>query len=169
MMQGRAQLFDSFINVPSTEGIKYAGSKLKLLCPILELVKRTGAKSLFDGFSGSTRVSQAFAQEGYRVVSNDISEWSKVLGTCYLKNLKDSQKYQPLIDHFNSLPPKDGWFTENYGGDVMSGKFGNAIQSDGTKKPWQKKNTRKLDAIREEIDSLNLDKVSKSVALTSLM
>ncbi len=168
-MQNQALLFDDLVDVPLTEGIKYAGSKLKLIPQILDLSHKSGAKSVFDGFSGSTRVSQAFAQAGYRVVSNDISEWSKIFGICYLKNLKNPKKYQPLIDHLNSLPPEDGWFTENYGGDVGSGQYNNAIQSDGTKKPWQKKNTRKLDAIRREIDALNLDEVSKSVALTSLI
>lgn len=168
-MQGQSLLFDNFVDAPFTEGVKYAGSKLKLLPYILELSKKTKVKSVFDGFSGSTRVSQAFAQAGYRVVSNDISEWSKVFGVCYLKNLKQPEEYQSLIDYLNSLPPKDGWFTENYGGEVLPCDRGNAVQSDGTKKPWQKKNTRKLDAIREEIDALNLDTVSKNVALTSLI
>lgn len=154
---------------PHTEGIKYIGSKLKLISYILDLSKKTGVKSVFDGFSGTTRVSQAFAKAGYNVVSNDISEWSKFFGTCYLKNLKNPAEYQPLIDHLNSLAPEDGWFTENYGGDVRSDEQDNAVQSDGTKKPWQKKNTRKLDAIRKEIDALSLDEVSKSVALTSLI
>lgn len=168
-MREQALLFDSFLNVPSTQGIKYAGSKLKLLSPILELSKKTGASSVFDGFSGSTRVGQAFAQLGYRVVSNDISEWSQTFGICYLTNLKTQKDYQPLIDHLNSLVPKDGWFTENYGGDVYSGNASNAIQINGVKKPFQKKNTRKLDAIREEIDRLNLDEISRSVVLTSLI
>lgn len=168
-MPDHASLFDDWVDVPETEGIKYAGSKLKLIPWILELSKKTGAKSVFDGFSGTTRVSQSFSQTGYRVVSNDISEWSKTFATCYLKNWKSPKKYQPLIDHLNSLPPEDGWFTEHYGGDVSSGKQNNAIQDDGTKKPWQKKNTRKLDAIRREIDALGLDDVSKSVALTSLI
>ncbi len=168
-MQVQSLLFEGMVNVPPTEGIKYAGSKLKLLPRILELLKKTGAKSVFDGFSGSTRVSQAFAKAGCQVVSNDISEWSKIFGTCYLRNFKNPQEYKPLIDHLNSLPPEDGWFTENYGGDVTPGEHGNAIQRDGTKKPWQKKNTRKLDAVRREIDTLNLDEISKSVALTSLI
>ena len=168
-MQAQSLLFDLPVAVPSTEGIKYAGSKLKLILWILELAKKTGAKSVFDGFSGSTRVSQAFVQAGYRVVSNDIAAWSKTLGTCYLKNVKPPQAYQPLIDHLNALAPEDGWFTEHYGGEVNPGEHGNAVQHDGTKKPWQKKNTRKLDAVRREIDDLELDDVTRSVALTSLM
>ncbi|MDR2135863.1 MAG: DNA adenine methylase, partial [Treponema sp.] len=70
------------------------------------------------------------------------------------------------IDHLNSLKPVDGWFTEHYGGD---GNYKVSNNGDGLKKPWQKKNTRKLDAIRAEIDSLNLDEITKSVAITSLI
>jgi adenine-specific DNA-methyltransferase len=66
----------------------------------------------------------------------------------------------------NSLEPVDGWFTEHYGG-LPNG--GCAAQADGLKKPWQIHNTRKLDAIREEIERLALSPVDKAVALTSLI
>lgn len=49
------------------------------------------------------------------------------------------------------------------------GDNGSAIQKDGSKKPWQVHNTKKLDAIRDEIDNLNLSEVEKAVALTSLL
>src|SRR5215207_9700194 len=64
------------MSVPPTEGIKYAGSKLKLLPHILELAARVEPKTVFDGFAGTTRVSQALAQCGYRVIANDIAAWS---------------------------------------------------------------------------------------------
>jgi adenine-specific DNA-methyltransferase len=169
-MNNQALLFDDLVvDAPKTEGIKYAGSKLKLLPQILELAKKSGANSVFDGFSGSTRVSQCFAQSGYRVIANDLSEWSKTFGICYLRNQKDASDYQELIDHLNNVVPIDGWFTENYGGNVRLDAENNGIQIDGSKKPWQKKNTRKLDAIREEIEQLNLDEISKAVVLTSLI
>ena len=154
------------IHLPPTEGIKYAGSKLKLIPQILQLVKKVDAKTILDGFSGTTRVSQAFAKFGYSVICNDIAPWSEVLGTCYLLNTKPRDTYQPLIDHLNGIPPIDGWFTEHYGGHANDGC---AIQEDGLKKPWQLHNTRKLDAIRQEIENLKLDSVDKAVALTSLI
>lgn len=160
-------LFSEFVlNAPPTEGIKYAGSKLKLLPHILELAKRLDAKVVFDAFSGTTRVSQALARQGYRVLCNDVAVWSEVFATCYLLSNKEPQAYQPLIDHLNAVEPEDGWFSQNYGG-VANG--GCAVQRDGLKKPWQIHNTRKLDGIRQEIESLNLDKIDKAVALTSLM
>lgn len=161
-------LFDDIVaDAPATEGIKYVGSKLKLLPYILRLTQRTSAKTVLDGFSGSTRVSQAFAKAGYRVVSNDIAVWSEVFGTCYLLNCKSREYYSKLIRNLNNVAPKDGWFTEYYGG--ASNSNGSAVQRDGLKKPWQVHNTRKLDGIREEIDKLSLPPDEKAVALTSLI
>ena len=151
---------------PKTEGVKYAGSKLKFLPHILELSKKTKAKTVLDGFSGTNRVAQALAQCGYRVIANDVAVWSEIFGTCYLLNKKEPKEYQPLIDHLNNLAPIDGWFTEHYGGHPNGGC---AVQKDGLKKPWQVRNTRRLDAIRQEINRLSLAPIEKSVALTSLM
>lgn len=152
--------------IPKTEGIKYAGSKLKLLPYILELASKTNAKTVLDGFAGTTRVSQSFAQTGYKVISNDVSVWSKTFGICYLKNEKDRKFYKGIIEHLNNLQGKNGWFTKHYGGlpdDKSSTKL------DGLKKPFQIHNTRKLDAIRDEIENLDLNETEKCVLLTSLI
>jgi len=75
------------MEIPKTEGIIYAGSKLKMLSYIFGMVNELkGVKTVLDGFSGSTRVSQAFAQLGYSTFSNDIAVWSEVFATCYLIN-----------------------------------------------------------------------------------
>jgi len=145
--------------IPKTEGIKYAGSKLKLLPYIFEIVGQLeGVDSVLDGFSGSTRVSQAFAQLGYSTTSSDISVWSEVFATCYLIANKSDVFYQDKIDYLNNLQGIDGWFTENYGGAVTD-----------IKKPFQNKNTQKLDAIRSEIDAMDLLWEDKCVLLTSLI
>ncbi len=154
---------DDVFEVPPTEGIKYAGSKLKLLPYILQMAQKVRPHTVFDGFSGSTRVSQAFAYNGCQVIANDLSAWSQEFGNCYLLNDLSPENYQELIDHLNSLPEKDGWFTLHYGG------LPDNDHQDGLKKPWQIHNTRKLDAIREEIEKIDLSKVEKSIALSSLM
>jgi len=160
-------LFGSNITkIVDTQGIKYAGSKLKLIPHILSLVDGLPISSVFDGFSGTTRVSQAFAKNGFSVISNDISTWSHVFGTCYLKNKKSPSEYIKLIEHLNNVDGYDGWFSEHYGGFDNNGS---AVQHNGQKKPWQIHNTRKLDGIRAEIDKLNLDEVERAVALTSLI
>ncbi|MBT7899647.1 MAG: DNA methyltransferase [Candidatus Marinimicrobia bacterium] len=144
---------------PKTQGIKYAGSKLKILPHIVKIIgELKDVKNVLDGFSGSTRVSQAFAQLGFNTTSSDISIWSEVFANCFLIANKDNSYYQKIIDHLNNLKGYDGWFTEHYGGELS-----------GTKKPFQAKNTRKLDAIRDEIEQLNLEWEDKCVILTSLI
>jgi len=142
-----------------TQGIKYAGSKLKIIPFILENIKDLEVKTILDGFSGSTRVSQALDQAGYNVVSNDIACWSEVCAKCFLLHKKDKKYYQNILDELNALEGYSGWFTKHYGGD----------ETMKVKMPFQIKNTRKLDAIRDKIDELKLNDIDKSVVLTSLL
>jgi len=150
----------SFENI-KTEGIKYIGSKDKIIPYILKLAYKVKPKSVLDGFSGTTRVSQAFTQLGYKIIVNDIAVWSKIFATCYLLNQKDKKYYQEIIDYLNSVPGKYGWFSEHYGGDPEN--------KNHFKRPWQIHNTMKLDAIREEIDRIAKDEIEKATLLTSLI
>ena len=149
----------------ATEGIKYSGSKMRLLPYILSIIKTLKVKSVFDGFSGTTRVSQALANNGFQVISNDVSCWSRVFGECYLKG-KATIKLQEKINYLNSLKGKEGWFTKHYGGEANKGL---SIQADGKKKIWQIHNTKKLDSIRSAIDSIAENKIEHSILLTSLI
>ncbi|MFA6596025.1 MAG: DNA adenine methylase [Bacilli bacterium] len=145
---------------PSTQGIKYAGSKLKILPYIVEIISDLkDVKKVLDGFTGTTRVAQAFAQLGYDVTASDISAWSEVFANCYLKSNKPDKFYQDIISHLNNLKGYDGWYTKHYGGELTG----------DDKRPFQVKNTRKLDAIRDEIEKLNLEWVDKCVILASLI
>ena len=148
-----------------TEGIKYSGSKLRLLPHILSLVKSLPVRQVFDGFSGTTRVSQALAQQGYQVIANDLSVWSRVFGECYLQG-KATAKLQEKIDYLNSLKGYGGWFTEHYGGFAGTGL---SMGADGKKKIWQVHNTKKLDTIRPEIDKIASNLKERAVLLTSLI
>lgn len=143
----------------STQGIKYTGSKLKLLPYILGTIDELKVETILDGFSGTTRVSQALAQRGYEVTCADVSVWSETFGKCYLMAKKEKKFYQKIIDELNALDGRVGWFTENYSID----------KGDINKAPFQTKNLMKLDAIRERINELNLEEVDKAVLLTSLI
>lgn len=140
-----------------TYGIKFAGSKVKLLPQIKNIIDSTNSKTVLDAFAGSTRVSQYLADD-YTVICNDISPISKVFGECFLLNKVPQRHYFDYIEHLNNLVGIDGWFTEKYGG---------AEHED--KKAFQIHNTRKLDAIRTEIDRINLNPIEKSTLLTSLL
>lgn len=144
-------------SIISTEGVKYAGSKLKIIPYIIEIISELkDVRSVLDGFSGTTRVSQAFAQSGYNTTSNDISVWSEVFGNCYLLSVEPDKIYNEYLIYLNQLKGTDGWFTENYG------RMAN-------KQPFQIKNLQKLDAIRLEIDKFQLNFTDKCVLLTSLV
>ena len=145
--------------VPETEGIKYAGSKLKIIPSIMDCIAGLDIHSVLDGFSGSTRVSQAFAKLGFDTTSSDIAVWSQTMATAYLLNRREPKEYQHIIDHLNGVTAFEGWFSEHYGG----------TGSNSDKRPFQLKNTMKLDAVREEIDRMSLNEVERCVALTSLM
>lgn len=149
--------------IPPTEGIKYAGSKLKLLPHILPMVcGLRGVRTVLDGFSGTTRVSQALYQTGrFAVTCNDLAAWSPVFARCYLQADRPAAEYQRLIDRLNALPGRVGWFTEHYGVGELQ------------KYPFQRKNLERLDAIRDEIAAWRaageIDEVTESVLLTSLI
>lgn len=147
--------------------IRYAGNKRKIVPKILDFTSKLNVKKVLDGFSGSTVVSQAFKENKYVVGSNDISVYSKVFAECFLLNKKPQSYYEPLIKELNSLVGVDGWFTSNYGGEDINGS---AVQSDGKKRPFQIHNTKKIDAIRDKIDSFfPKDCIEKSVLITSLI
>lgn len=139
-----------------TEGIKYIGSKQKILPYIYDLIVDLNIKTVFDIFSGSTRVSQLFNYMGYNVICNDIAYYSEVFANCYLLNNKSKENYLEMINYLNNLKPISGWFTETY--------------SDKNKKqPFQVHNLMKLDSVRNEIDNLSLNVIEKSVLITSLI
>ena len=151
-------LFGRVLAVPETEGIKYSGSKLKILPYIIDMVGELRVNTALDAFSGTTRVAQAFSQIGYDTTANDISVWSEVFGTCYLLSKKPDEFYLPYLEELNALPGYRGWFSENYGGEDEDGK-----------KPFHMKNTMRLDAIRDKIEEYQLCHEDKCVLLTSLI
>ena len=153
-----------------TESIKLMGSKKTLIPHILEAVsKLPDVNMIYDGFSGSSRVSQAFAQSGYNVIANDIEPFAYHLAKCYL-NGEITDRIIKYIRHFNGAFPKSaGWWSENYGGS-NAGTKNTSIGLDGNKKPWRFHVTQRIDAIRPYIDEIcNKGTFEHSVYLTSLM
>lgn len=153
----QTSLFDD-LQAPQTEGIKYVGSKLKILPHIIQIINGLKIRTALDAFSGTTRVAQAFSQLGFDTSANDIAEYSEIFGHCYLLSTKSNEFYQKFIDELNSLKGTFGWFSQHYGGENEAGK-----------RPFQLKNTMKLDAIRDKIDEFDLNFTDKAVLLTSLI
>jgi len=151
-----------------TEGIRYSGSKRTLIPFIAEAIKGLPIRTALDGFTGTTRVAQYFKKAGFSVHANDLALYSSVFARCYLLNNDTSPRgIKDKLDHLNSLQPVEGFYTENYGGDDDGA--GNVVAKDGKKKPFQRKNAMKLDAIRPEIDRIAENETEKAILLTSLI
>lgn len=75
--------------------ITYLGNKRKLLDFIesaLIIIKKELKKEklvLLDGFAGSGVVSRSFKKHAKKVISNDLENYSYIIGRCFLSNEKD--------------------------------------------------------------------------------
>lgn len=148
-----------------TEGIKYIGSKRKLLNHIMDVVlSLEDVNVVFDGFAGTTRVGQIAKSNGLKIISNDLSHYSYVFGKCYLESSsRDIKEAERLINHFNSLSnTEEGFITNNYSGGAVSKGKENPIMY------WQRKNTLKADFIRRQIEHFS-DGGVYYILLTSLI
>lgn len=138
--------------------IKYIGSKEKIIPYISQLLKKyTNIKTVLDGFSGSGRVSQFFSNYGYIVTANDLSYYSKILSTCFLKG-KETLRIKNLIEELNNIEGYYGWYSDKYGGNLND-----------KKKPFQTHNTKKLDGILKFLETTSLTEIEKNILITSLI
>lgn len=153
-----------------TEGIKYIGSKNRLMAYIIDTVLAfNNVSTVFDGFSGTTRVGQALRRNNYVVYSNDLSDYSYTFGKCFLE-VSDPKliiKAKNIIDYLNTIKGHEGFITKHYSGGSSSIKNGEVIKNDIMF--WQKKNTLKADAIRKEIDNYRSNTCLYYILLTSLI
>lgn len=151
-----------------TSGVKYIGSKFNLLEPILDIVKDyvelspNKRPSMIDAFTGTTRVAQAFRQEGWDTQTSDLSWASECYAHTFLQTNTNCY-LEPAIEKLNKIQPKTGWLTKNYC-DARTPE-GNIVRV------WQPHNGRKADSIRDAIEanSKNLTKQEKSTLITSLI
>jgi len=138
--------------------IKYLGSKRLLLPYIRSIVSSLpSVRSACDLFAGTTRVGQALKRTGLFVGSNDAAAYSEVLGHCYIE--ADAEQtvvsdIQEILRQLAQLTPKSGYFTETF---CVRSRF------------FQPENGRRIDAIRDGIDEMQLDEPLRSIVLTSLI
>jgi len=137
--------------------IKYLGSKRLLLDLIGDAVERVApGPTVLDLFSGTSRVGHALKRRGFRVVANDHNAYAHALARCYVEaDLDDVDRdARLLIDEFNHLPGRPGYFTETF---CERSRF------------FQPKNGARIDAIREVIAAKGLRPDLEAVLLVSLM
>jgi adenine-specific DNA-methyltransferase len=136
--------------------VKYLGSKRKLVPLIGAVARRIPARTACDLFAGTTRVGQELRRAGLRVHSNDTATYSEALGQAYIAAdaSLDRTRIRRLLGDLAALPGRDGFITRTYCEDA---RF------------FQPHNGRRIDAIREAIEGLDLGGVERGVLLTSLL
>jgi adenine-specific DNA-methyltransferase len=142
--------------------IKYLGSKRTLLFWILQVVEQLtkieSVKTVLDPFSGSARVAHALKSKGFQIIAGDYAHYAYILAKALVES--DAKVYspehiKPILDHLNSLPAEEGWFTEHY---AHKARF------------FQPFNAARIERIRKEIDVVSEgDERLRAILLTSLM
>ena len=149
----------------TTYGIRYLGSKSKILPLITQVINDLDKDDMriIDVFTGTTRVAQALKQEGYEVITSDLSWASEVYSEAFICNNGEVSYLQDYIDQLNLVLPKADWLTNHYC-DV-------AAQADSSVniKVWTPKNGAKADAIREEIENMEIEPWEKSYLIACLI
>jgi adenine-specific DNA-methyltransferase len=146
----------------TTHGVKYLGSKKELLPYIGKITDDIGGiTSAIDVFSGTTRVAQYFRQKGIRTTTSDLSWATSCYAGTFVHN-GDNSHLAPYVAEMNRLAGVDGWLTANYTGEGSTEE-----KADG--RCFQAKNTRRADAARDYIDTLDLNGWERSTLITSVI
>jgi len=154
--------FDGFNDSVSTHGVKYMGSKKKLVSYIGNLVGELKIKTAIDVFTGTTRVAQYLRQNDVETFTSDLSWASTKYANTYVHN-GDNKHLQRHIDVMNGLAPTNGWLTKNYTGDV------DESEPKGNGRCFKSKNTARADAARDYIETLDLHQWEKDTLITSVI
>lgn len=144
---------DSFLRI---ENRRYLGSKLKMLDFINEVVENniSDIKTVADIFGGTGVVADLFRKKGKKIIINDILHSNVINYYTWFGNENiDYNKVRSIITELNNLTPtSDNYVSINFGGKYFSYE-----------------NAKKIGAIREQIDSYDVNKREKSFLLTSLL
>ncbi len=137
--------------------IKYLGSKRALLPELLAAAERLRPPGSFlDLFSGTARVGHAFKAAGWRVLANDHNAYALELARCYVTADAEvwGARAAELLRELAAVPPSPGFFTETY---CERARFVHPA------------NGARIDAMRERIESWDLEPALRAVLLTALL
>ncbi|EFK97839.1 Modification methylase LlaI [sediment metagenome] len=139
---------------------RYLGNKYSVLNLIEHIIKNeiSEYKSICDIFAGTGTVGNYFNSKNVEVVSNDLLYSNYITLNAFLSDEHyDENKIEELLEYFN----QDIYAYDNY----FSKHFGD--------KYYSIENSRKIGAIREEIEELFAQKKltfkEKSILITSLI
>jgi adenine-specific DNA methylase len=148
--------------------VAYKGSKRKLLTDIEAIANDIGARTIFDGFSGTGIVSAHLRHKGFQVDANDISESAYIFGSVFLQGYNED-KVKSLVSEMNNLKPVQGWLTENYSGTQKRVIRGTGGEIQERPLGYTPQNAMKIDAAREYIEGLSIQEEDKRALIFSVI
>jgi adenine-specific DNA-methyltransferase len=137
--------------------IKYLGSKRRLVPVLGDLLSRAGAATALDLFTGTTRVAQEWKRRGAHVTAVDSARYSATLAECYIATdagRVDRAALGEVISYLQARPGSDGYVTETFS---RKARY------------FQEHNARRIDAIRDAIESGWATHPWRPVLLTALL
>jgi len=137
--------------------ITYIGNKRSLLHTIAQGLQRVRSRlgkdklRILDAFAGSGVVSRFLKQHAELLVSNDMEQYARVIGDCYLEN-RSSIDFDALREHHrfvaeaaDTLPIRDGFIRRLY-----APERDDAIQP-GERVFYSSENAMRIDSMRDRI------------------
>ena len=126
--------------------MNYIGSKQSLMGFLTDTITdvvgtETQGKVFADLFAGTGAVGTEFKRKGYRVIANDIQEYSFVLNRHLIQNVPPVKI--EILDYLNELKGTEGFIYKNYCAGSGSGR-----------QYFTDENGKKCDAIRIELNEL---------------
>jgi adenine-specific DNA-methyltransferase len=137
--------------------IKYIGSKRRLVPVLRRIAEESGARTALDLFTGTTRVAQAFKQQGARVTAVDTARYAHVFAQCYVETdatAVDKDDLDDALEHLRALPGTPGYVTATF---CEQSRF------------FQPFNGERIDAVRDAIARDHAGTPLEPVLLTSLL
>lgn len=136
--------------------MNYIGSKFSLLEEIEEVFKieteGMNVETVVDIFAGTSAVGRHFKKLGYRVIGNDLQEYSYVLGKHYIENSSNEELDYEYFNILNELEGVEGFIYNNYAAGSGSGRL-----------YYSDYNAKKVDAARIRVeDDLKKGLISQS-------
>ena len=138
--------------------IKYIGSKRALLGHVTGAVRSVLPEGglVCDLFSGTARVGHALKGQGFRVWSNDHNAYAHTLATAYVQADRErwADRAEAVLSELRTVPPQAGWFTRTF---CDEARF------------FHPDNGARIEAMRERIETMDLEPELRAIVLVSLM
>jgi adenine-specific DNA-methyltransferase len=139
--------------------IKYLGSKRRLVPALTALAVASRARTGLDLFCGTTRVAQAWKQQGMAVTAVDSGRLPSVLARCYIASDPRAdrtllERAAVAVDRLNRVPGRPGYVTATF---CEEARY------------FRPDNGARIDAVRDAIDQDYAGTDLWPILLTSLV